>query len=134
MPENAGKMARYKILAAADGNRYQFYCDVSGALVCTTEPIFLPDPEQEAQFAWESDGRKCFSLCHRCGRWVSDAVYNVDTLECVECSPWEEEPSYCPHCGTLVRGAEVFCLKCGGRLRYGGRDEGGRTKSSRNAG
>ncbi|MBQ2667686.1 MAG: zinc-ribbon domain-containing protein [Clostridia bacterium] len=121
MPDKANKTARYKILAGADGNRYRFYCDVSGALVCTTEPVFLDTPENELEFAWKSEGRKYFSLCHRCGRWVSDAMYNIDTLECVECSPWEEEPSYCPHCGTIVREGDIFCSRCGKRLRYGNR-------------
>ena len=30
------KTAIYKIIIDAGGNRYEFYCDVSGALVCTT--------------------------------------------------------------------------------------------------
>jgi len=47
-------------------------------------------------------------------------MYNADTLECVECSPWEEHPRYCPHCGSKVKSADVFCNRCGVRLMYGG--------------
>jgi len=111
--------AGYKVLADPKGNRYQFFCDVSGALICTTVPILLNTPEQELAFAWENEGRRHFNRCQKCGKWVSDVVYNVETLECVECAPWEEEPSYCPHCGEKVVENEIFCRKCKNRLRYG---------------
>ena len=111
--------ARYKIIAGTEGNRYQFFCDLSGALVCTSEPVFLDKPEQELNFAWESEGKKHFNKCQKCGRWISDTVYNVETLECVECTPWEEEPSYCPHCGEKAQIGDIFCAKCKNRLRYG---------------
>lgn len=119
MPENGRKTARYRILAGPEGNRYQFLCDVSGALVCTTEPVFLDTPERELQFAWESEGKKCFNMCHRCGKWVSDIVYNAETFECVECSVWEDTPAYCPHCGEKVEEESIFCTKCKNRLKYG---------------
>ena len=93
MQTKVGVTARFKKIATADGNRYRFYCDVSGALVYESDPILLDTPEREVLFVWESGGRKRFNRCQRCGRWVSDAVYNAENLECVECSPWEEEPS-----------------------------------------
>ena len=113
------RTATYRKLFEPGGVRYQFFCDLSGALVCTSEPVFLDQPEQELSFAWESEGKKHFNKCQRCGRWISDTVYNVETLECVECSPWEEEPSYCPHCGERVQSGDIFCSKCKNRLRYG---------------
>lgn len=119
MQTKADKTARYKKIVGIDGNRYQFFCDLSGALVCTSEPVLLDTPEEELKFAWESEGKKYFNQCQKCGRWISDMVYNVETLECVECSPWEEEASYCPHCGEKVREGELFCPKCKNRLRYG---------------
>ena len=80
MTDDGGRTARYKIIAGSDGNRYQFFCEVSGALVCTTESIILQTPEKELRFAWESEGKKNLNRCHRCGKWVSDVVYNADTL------------------------------------------------------
>lgn len=118
----AAGMARYKIIAGTEGNRYQFFCDLSGALIYTSEPVFLDTPEHELTFVWNSEGKKHFNLCNRCGRWVSDTVYNVETMECVACSPWEEEPAYCPHCGEKVQEGECFCAKCKNRLKYGNLD------------
>ena len=119
MVETAGRIARFKIVPSAEGNRYVFYCDLSGAMVCTTNPIVMKSPEKELQFAWESEGKKCFNLCHSCGKWVSDPVYNVETFSCVQCTPWEEIPMYCPHCGERAEATDVFCSRCKKRLRYG---------------
>ena len=119
MQTEVGKTARYKIIAGTEGNRYQFFCDLSGALIYTSEPILLGEPEHELKFAWESEGKKHFNMCQRCRRWISDTVYNVETLECVECSPWEEEPSYCPHCGEKVQEGDTICRICKNRLKYG---------------
>ena len=46
-------IATYKIVADAGGNIYKFYCDLSGALVCTTKPYKADTPEEELQLAWE---------------------------------------------------------------------------------
>ncbi len=119
MENKQNRVARYKVWHTPEGNRFRFFCDVSGALVCTTEPVMLDTPEQELQFAWENEGKRHFNMCHKCGKWVSDVAYNAETFECVECSPWEEEPSYCPHCGGRVIENETFCRKCKNRLRYG---------------
>ena len=130
MTDDGGRTARYKVIAGSDGNRYQFFCEVSGALVCTTESIILQTPEKELRFAWESEGKKNFNRCHRCGKWVSDVVYNADTLECVECSPWEEIPAYCPHCGAKTVDENTLCLQCGHRLRYGNENTPDETKQT----
>lgn len=119
MQTKVGNVARYKIIAGTEGNRYQFFCDVSGALVYTSEPVLLTSQNQELKFVWESEGKKHFNKCQKCGKWVSDIVYNVETLECVDCSPWEDEPAYCPHCGEKAEQGEIFCRKCRKRLRYG---------------
>ena len=113
--------ATYKILAEAEGNRYQFFCDLSGAHGCTTKPVRADTPEEELLLAWESEGRRQFNMCHRCGKWVSDAMYNADVLECVECTPWEEEPEYCPRCGQKLSKPGKLCSRCGAPLRYEGR-------------
>ncbi|MBQ4137406.1 MAG: zinc-ribbon domain-containing protein, partial [Clostridia bacterium] len=55
-----------------------------------------------------------------CGRWVMDALYNADALECVACAVWENTPEYCKHCGTKVVLSDSICPKCGERLLYGG--------------
>ena len=41
MQTKVGNTARYKIIAGTEGNRYQFFCELSGALVCTSEPVLL---------------------------------------------------------------------------------------------
>lgn len=38
----------YKIVADAGGNIYKFYCDLSGALVCTTKPYKADTPRRRA--------------------------------------------------------------------------------------
>lgn len=54
----AQKTAAYKIISDAGGNRYRFYCELSGALACTTEPIRAKTPEEELRIAWETVGKK----------------------------------------------------------------------------
>ena len=76
-------IATHKIVAHADGNIYKFYCDLSGALVCTTKPYKADTPENELQLAWEQEAKQHFNFCHKCGKQVSNAMFNVDVLECV---------------------------------------------------
>jgi len=115
------KTARCRTIAESGGFRYQFFCDLSGALVCTTKLQKEDDPLR----AWAETGKKLFSQCHRCGRWVSDPMYNAETWECVQCSPWEEKPAFCPQCGESVVDDEAFCHHCHARLRYPGTEERG---------
>jgi hypothetical protein len=111
---------RYQLIPGTEGNRYRFFCECSGIAVCTTEPLHAGTPEQELELAWENDGRKKFNRCQKCGRWVSNVMFNADTLECVECSPWEEQPIYCQNCGAPAPASGESCKKCGTKLRYGG--------------
>jgi len=118
----AQKNAAYKMVSDAGGNRYKFYCDVSGALACTTELIRAKTPGEELQIAWETVGRLHFNLCHKCKRWVIDAVYNADVLECVECAPYEAEPHFCKNCGIKIETPSGKCPACGHKLMYGGEE------------
>ncbi len=111
--------ARYIRLTERSGIRYRFFCEASGAAVCTTEPISPDSPHVELTLAWEHQGRQHFNRCPQCSRWVCDAMYNADTGRCVLCSPWEETPSFCCGCGELAIPGERYCRKCGQRLRYG---------------
>ena len=113
------KTARCRTITESGGFRYQFFCDLSGALVCTTKLQKEDDPLR----AWTETGKKLFSQCHRCGRWVSDPMYNAETWECVQCSPWEEKPAFCPQCGESVVDDAAFCHHCHARLRYPGTEE-----------
>ena len=115
----AHKTAHYRVIADAGGNRYSFFCDIAGALLYTSGPVRAETQEQEVEIAWE-DARKYFNRCHKCGKWVSNAMYNVDVAECVECAPWENFPRYCAYCGTEITSAGIFCPRCGKRLQYGG--------------
>ena len=73
-------VARHKTLADGGGYRFLFYCDVSGAHVCTTKEVYHADsPEAALLAAWETEGRGRFNKCHKCGRWVIEAVYKRAT-------------------------------------------------------
>lgn len=75
------KTAIYKIIIDAGGNRYEFYCDVSGALVCTTRKTYTAEtPEQELLLAWEKEGKKHFNHCRKCSKWVIDAIIEPDRV------------------------------------------------------
>ncbi len=110
--------ASYRIIPDTAGNRYRFYCDLSGAAGCTTQPVQAQTHEKELELAWK-EGQPQFNQCHRCGKWVCDAMYNADVLECVECAPWEAKPLYCSQCGAKIRASDIYCRNCGSRLQYG---------------
>lgn len=114
------KNATYKIVADAGGNRYKFYCDVSGAFVCTTMPYTADTPEEELRLAWENEGKAHFNHCHKCGKWVIDVVYNPDVFECTDCAPFEHEIGYCKFCGAKVDADVRFCPACSKKLHYEG--------------
>lgn len=112
--------ANYKVIVGEHANRYRFFCDLSGAVGCTTRPLQAPTPEEELRLAWE-EGRRAFNQCQRCGKWVCDAMYNADVLECVQCTPWEDPPAYCHQCGQKLSQPDDRCARCGAQLRYEGR-------------
>ena len=116
------KTAPYRIISDAGGRRYRFYCERSGMAVCMTMPIRADTRQEELRIAWEGEGRKHFNRCHNCGKWVSDVMYNVDTMECVDCSPWEEPPLFCPKCGIQTSQAHLYCQSCGAKLLYAKND------------
>ena len=116
------KTAAYNITPDTGGNRYRFYCDVSGALVCITSPYHADTPEEELMLAWEKEGRQHFNQCRKCGRFIIDAVYNPVVFECTDCAPFEYETRYCKSCGAKIdAGAEErFCPVCKQKLHYEG--------------
>ena len=107
--------ADYEIIPSAAGNRYRFFCGLSGAVLCVTAPVRGETPDGELRLAWEQEGRQCFNRCRSCGRWVGDVMYNADELKCVECAPWREVPRYCPHCGAKLEADRGTCPRCGRR-------------------
>ena len=115
--------ARFKTVQRGSETLHQFFCDLSHALVCTTQPIRADTPEQELAQAWESQGKAEFNHCKKCGKWVSDVMYNADVHECVECAPWQESPNYCPQCGKQLAAPERFCPRCGAKLLYEGGED-----------
>ena len=104
------KTAAYKIIPSQGGNRYSFFCELSGMLVCTTGTYYADDFEAELSAAWEAEGKKNFNLCHMCGRWVDSIVYNPDMLMCVNCAPLEEGAKYCKHCGAKANNGDIICF------------------------
>ena len=107
--------ATYKIVDETGGNCFLFFCDVTGAHVCTTKKIY-----QSAKEAWLQEGMRYFNRCHKCGKWVVDVAYNAEVLECVECAPYECEPNFCKNCGTKIEDSSLQCKVCGKPLIYKG--------------
>ena len=119
MPKN--NTAKYKCVTDSGGYRFLFYCDVSDAHVYTTKEIYKGESEEDTLLtAWNGEASKHFNQCHRCGKWVIDAVYNAEVLECVECAPYEAEPKYCKNCGVRLEKAFSDCPHCGKKLIYEG--------------
>lgn len=116
------KTATYKIISDAGGNRYKFFCDLSGGLVCTTVNTYRENPpEQELLLAWEQEGKMQFNICFKCGKFVSDVMYNPEVGECVECAPFEAQARFCKTCGAKVGDPGRICPACGNLLNYEGR-------------
>jgi len=114
--------ANYRVITEPSGHRYLFFCDLSGAHLCTTKPVCADTAEQELKYAWEQEGKQEFNHCRKCGRWVSDVMFNADVHECVECAPWETIPRYCSQCGKKLTETKKFCSRCGAKLIYEGGD------------
>ncbi len=114
------KTASYRVERDKEGNRYLFFCDLSHALVCESEPIKTETPEEELIVAWEKFGKNSFNHCRKCGKWVTDVMYNPDVLNCVMCTPIEDYPDFCPKCGEKTQDPANFCHICGAKLFYGG--------------
>ena len=115
-----GETAPYKVIADAGGKRYRFYCESSGMAVYMTEPIRADTPQEELALAWLGEARKHFNRCASCGKWVSDMMFNVDAVQCVDCAPWQEKFVFCSKCGARLSGAKQFCPNCGAKLLYEG--------------
>lgn len=114
--------AEYRLVPVEEGNRYRFFCAVTGAGLCTQEDYRAASPEQELLLAWEREGRSHFNQCRKCGRWVFDVAYNPEVLECIECAPFECEARYCKSCGVRVPVGSRICPACGKPLYYEGVD------------
>ncbi|MBQ3177290.1 MAG: zinc-ribbon domain-containing protein [Clostridia bacterium] len=118
MGAEKNKTAAYKIIEKDGGRCYRFFCEASGMAMVTTKVYRCDNPEEELQTAWAEEGREHFNLCHKCGKWVCDAMYNADVLHCADCTPWENKPKYCSNCGTKVGITDTFCRRCGAKLQY----------------
>lgn len=111
-------IAAYKIIKDSGGNRYRFFCELSRMLVCETGKVTADNPEEELHLAWMTEGKIHFNQCRKCGRWVSDIMFNADVLWCVDCAPWENKPRFCPECGIEVSFEDSLCPRCGVKLQY----------------
>ena len=118
--EQKRRTAHYRITSTDTGNQYEFFCDLSNALVCVSEPIVTDPSDDELMLAWEQYGKAHFNQCRKCGKWVSEVMYNPDVFHCVKCTPLEDYPNYCPECGAKAQNPSNFCHICGAKLFYGG--------------
>ena len=112
------KTAAYKVIEKDGGRCYRFFCEASEMAMVTTGVYRGVPAADEAETAWTAEGREHFNLCHKCGKWVCDAMYNADVMHCADCTPWENKPKYCSLCGIKVAISDIFCRKCGARLQY----------------
>lgn len=120
--ERTERTASYKVFSESEGNRYAFFCDLSGMLVYKTEPIRAQTPQEELRLAWKK-ARSEFNYCLKCGRNVCNTMFNVDVSECVDCSPWLKPPVFCSRCGARLNKASDVCGKCGSPIKTEGVDE-----------
>lgn len=109
------------------GKRVAFYCDLSGMLVYTVniltdETATAKTPEEELQTAWE-EAKQHFNFCPKCGRNVCNEMFNADKCECVDCSPWLNQPVFCTVCGTKLMGENNYCVRCGTLIPKEGVDD-----------
>ena len=51
----------------------------------------------------------------------NEPMFNAEVLECVECAPFEGEPSFCKTCGARIETRSRNCPSCGSLLLYEGR-------------
>lgn len=65
------KTAAYKIITDSGGNRYKFYCDLTGALLCTTKSYHADTPERELELAWNTEGKAHFICATSAGNGSS---------------------------------------------------------------
>lgn len=112
------KTAKYEVISCRNGNRYKFIDELSGAVIVETKPIKVNSQEDGLAVAWERYGRMYFNKCTKCGKYVSDMMFNADVNNCVKCTPWEMRPHYCSVCGESVALADKFCRRCGTELQY----------------
>lgn len=116
------KAADYKVEKQQNGSVFTFFCDLSGAIFWKSKPINTENPEAAYEIAW-NEAKKHVNACHKCGCNVIDALYNVDTLQCVKCSPWHKSPVYCYDCGEKLMDSNLFCRKCGKKVSEEGVDD-----------
>lgn len=96
------RIVTYKVSKNAEENRYKFYCDLSGALVCITGVHKADTPEAEVMIAWKQKAKQLFNSYNKCRKLVADIVFNPDVSECMDCATYEAEPKYCKNCGRKI--------------------------------
>lgn len=55
------KNCALQVIADSGGNRYKFFCDLTGARFSTTRAYNEADLDTELELAWETEGKKIFS-------------------------------------------------------------------------
>lgn len=117
----SNKTAPYRIIMEHGGKRYAFFCEISGIAVYTKE-LYGDNTSEgstaDLEEAWTAEGRQHFNYCGKCNRWVCDVMFNADTSECVECSPWEETVNFCKYCGAPIHSPAGYCDCCGEKVLY----------------
>lgn len=113
---------KFRVKEEKGGRVYTFFCDLSGAVLWKSKPIKADTREEECELAW-NEAKLNINSCRRCGRNVIDALYNVEKMECVSCSPWQKPPVFCSECGVKLGDDDLYCKRCGNRINEEGVDE-----------
>ena len=65
--------------------RFTFFCELCDHSHTTGR--IRAESVAEARGIAAREARLLFNRCHACGRWVCDAHYNEDIMQCVICVP-----------------------------------------------
>ena len=115
------KTATYKTITDAGGNRYKIFLRSDRSVGLYDQENLQSGYTRTGIIAWEKEGKKHFNPCHKCGKWVIDAMFNPEVAECVDCAPFEAEAKFCKTCGAKVEVPQRTCPVCGNLLNYEGR-------------
>lgn len=62
------KTANFPWAPDGSGRRHdQFFCALSGAHVCTTQPVLADTSDRVRELDWSAEGKQHFNHCRKCG-------------------------------------------------------------------
>ena len=81
--------ARFSLKRTRNGSIYTFFCGLTGKPVYESAPI--PEGDKgHAESVAKTQARPQFNRCAKCGKWVCDEAYDIDSMQCLSCAPLKE--------------------------------------------